>query len=84
MGQLPGDSMPAPRWVSGVLWSKALTRDKLHLGCWQCSLHSPLSGFSNLAARGHKQRKPVELNSAAEILGIVLQSLQERNHTFLM
>ncbi len=51
MEQLPGDSMPALHWVSRVLRSIALTKDKLQLGCWQGLLRSPLSGLSNLAAQ---------------------------------
>lgn len=68
MEQLPGDSMPALQWVSGVLWSIALTKDKLQLGCWQGLLHSSLSQLSNLAAQIPKQREPVKLNSTSEIL----------------
>lgn len=84
MEQLPGDSMPALHWVSGVFWSKALTKDKLQLGSWQGLLHSPLSGLCNLAAQSHKQRQPVKGNTATEILWLVLQSLQEKNHTYFM
>lgn len=55
MEQLPGDSMPALNWVSGMLWSTALTKDKLELGCWQSVLHSALSELPNLAAQSRKQ-----------------------------
>lgn len=60
MEQLPGDSMPALHWVSEVLGSTALTKDKLQMKGWQGLLRSPLCNLCNFAQRGHKQREPVK------------------------